>query len=478
MSTPAAPAATQDTQQTPPLEQKVQQQDPPKETPTAKRVASAFFKSFGIPEKEAEEKPKEEQPKADKPKEEKPKAGAPKEGEPSKPAEEKPKEEKPKIKKEKVIDEFDASRPTPQPKRDEKVDIKKIVKETVEGVIEAQKPQKAEKPEPVELPKPIARKAEALKVLEKEDPKYAGLSRQIEDFYKPKGLKEQYIEQWKKANPGKKFVEDDEEHDEFLSEHDPLAKISEDELEYARDLLVEQRVAEKASRVVNERFSKEQQKEAVQQAKQTAKQRLDGLAMEAIQEIAPDIAKDPERLRKLDEEDPLAEHILTGTIRSVAPIIETTSELFTGAEFDPKNPVHLQVEQYAEDLQSKLLAMGDRAKRGDREFVPIEQYAKLPAKDRSKAWTIGADDLIKYVSNLAKNHATSEYQRLTKGRKPVANSGHNGSEAQPKKAADAPAKTIESPTVSASTPAPPPGTAVSTAPTRPGEAFFKSFGVR
>lgn len=474
MSTPAAPAATQDPQKTQQPEQAVPAQTPVKEAPTAKRVASAFFKSFGI-EEPAADKPKEEKPKEEAPKKEEAKTEKPAE---EKPQDDKPKEEKPKAKKEKPIDDFDPSRPTPQPKRDEKVDIKRIVKETVEGVIEAQKPQKTEKPEAVELPKPIARKAEALKALEKEDPKYAGLSQKIEEFYKPNGIKEKYISEWKKANPGKKFVEDDEEHDEFLADNDPLASVSEDELEYARDLLVEQRVAERANRVVNERFTKEQQKEAVIQAKESAKRKLDNLAMEAIQEIAPDIAKDPERLRKLDEEDPLAEHILTNTIRQVAPIIETTSELFTGTEFDAKNPVHLQVERYAEDLQNKLSAMGDRARKGDREFVPIEQYAKLSARDRAKAWTIGAEELIKYVSNLAKHHATSEYGRLTKGRKLVAESGPNGSGKQADKPADAPKKSVDSPTVSASTPSPPPGTAPNPTPVRAGEAFFKSFGVR
>jgi hypothetical protein len=455
------------------------------EAPKAKAVASAFFKSFGLdaPKDQAEQKPEakpEPKPEAKPAKVDKP-AEKPAEKTTEKPSEkpaEKP-EAKPKGKSKSPIEQvFDEGRPEPLPKED--VDVKKLVREAVEGALEA-KP-KAEKPkeEKVELPRGISRRMEALRILEEEEPSYKGISKKVEDFYKPGGLKDRYRQNWERENPGKQFDDQDESHDDFFAKNDPLSKVAEEDLEYARDRLVEKRAEEIAERKISRKLESKSTEERRTQAKSAAKQAVDNFALETLASFSDEYAekvKTPEKLRSLDEDDPIAEHVLVQVVNVTAPVIEAAHEVFSGVPFDEKNAAHIEMERQAIELQEKLLQMGSQARRDGRQFVPITQYGKLSAEDKARAWTIGMEDVVKYVRINASKVAKSTYAKLS-GKKLVAKTQQQESKAKSGEEQESHGSSDSSPSVGASTVAPPPGKSLQPPIKKPGDSFFASMGVK
>ena len=482
MSTPAtaAPAA----QTTPPTQTSTATPvvtpaapvTPPTETPTAKRVAGAFFKSFGLPDPTTTPPaqsappatPPASPPPAEPPKDEKPKTEATKE---DKPKEEKPKKEK--------VEVGDPQAPLPPRRRSEELNVRELVKESVQGAMEAMKPKPVEEPK-VELPIGIARKVEALRVLEQEDKRFKGVSKSVEDFYKPGGLQDKYKADWLKANPGKKFDREDSAHDDWYAENDPLtSRVTEDDLEAARDLLIEQRATEKAER----RIAKIEEKQTVEAQKATvierAKQELNDFALDSISAFSTELAekaKKPEQLASLDKDDPLAEHLLTESVKRVAPLVEAVVEIFGTNRFDKNNPNHLQVDTLGGELEAQLLAMGDQAARNGRPYMPMQEYDRLPATKKKLYWTIGEKDLLQYIRLKEKNQTAGLYQRL---RPKVVTNSTPAAASTTTTPAPAPAvPAAPSPSVSSAPSAPPPGSASSAPPARTGHAFFSSFGVR
>lgn len=206
-----------------------------------------------------------------------------------KPKKEKPAEEKPaEVAAPVVADEpkpDDAPKPDAEPAPEpESPEIKAAAERSQAEAIAAQtllssainepepEPEPTARPEPQQINRADHHKLEVAQAMEQIFPgKYDGLSGQIQEFRK---VESDYKRQWIKENPGKKFVESEEEHNEWYSQHEPT--WTKGDFEYADRALMEARATDAAE----------------QRAMQKLKPQIDRLEFkQRLDEIAPGVIK-------------------------------------------------------------------------------------------------------------------------------------------------------------------------------------------
>lgn len=473
MSTPliATPTPSTPPPQTPPVQPAVNfvaapeapvavvPSTPAAKVPVSKDLETKLLKSFGITPKPVEKK---EEPKpAEKPIEK-----------PAAKADPKSKEKK------EPKDGFDPDLPTPPKAKIDAGEIREIVRETVKGAMEAtqSKAPKTPKPEEPVMPAEVIKKSELIDILDKEVPELKGLKAATTEFYKPGGLEEQYRKQWMADNPGKPFKKDSEEHDEWFAENDPLVKVQDDQWDDARDLRATKRATDIAQRTTQRAFDEQNQRQAVERSAGETRTALDEIAIDTISGLSPELAekaKDPSKLQ-LNEEDPVAEHVLLQSINRYAPAVRGVIEIFGGVPYDPVNPTHKAVNDIGVELEDQLAKMPVKgALRGNLQFSKISDYSRMPASEQAKHWTIGKQDILNYVKILSKKQSTDLYNQLTK-RKLGTKTEPGTTNGKPQKQEE-PEETIASPSVGSTTPAPPAGGANGSANGSNGSRFVKSF---
>lgn len=192
---------------------------------------------------------------------------------------------------------------------------------------------------------------------------------------------EDYRATWEKANPGKPFDEDDEDHEAFLNTHRP-AIADEDII--------------RAEAVVETRREM-QQELARSRVEQTRAQAL-AAGREAAAQVGNEILTtfQAKSVDELKAKDPALAFAVNEITPAATELVRTAHQLFTpgtATEFNESDQNHaflLQALQKYDALLAKAPANESTLPDG-RRFVPLSQWNSLPAQQRVNAWTLGLE---------------------------------------------------------------------------------------
>lgn len=238
-------------------------------------------------------------------------------------------------------------------------------------------------PAPTPAPEPVDpeldTRLKALELLE-QGPKYKGqpLRRQYTEYVKRYG---DYQTSWERANPGKVFDPDDEDHAAFLRAHKP--RVADEDI-----IKAETRVEMQAE--LDQRLAQAQTNMIRQQAVTTGRAQ----AAVAQQAVLEDVGvKDLEGLKSTDPALALA---VSEIAPSAGPLVMAAHQLFTPGtrmEYEPGNPNHQFLVQTFSKYEAILAkAPPEQARLPDgRQFVPSSDWDKLSQADRQRSWTLGLE---------------------------------------------------------------------------------------
>lgn len=380
------------------------------------------------------------------------------------------------------------------PQQDPNVIAEAAAKAAV-AAVEASKKKEAEpKPVEVELPKKVARNLDYYKEMETLDPKYKDITKKVVEFSKKGGLEEQYIAKWEEANPGQKFDEDAEEHNAFYAKHAP--DYDEDDLEIAKEQVIERRAVEKAKQSLQPELKKQERRQAEEAAEEDFNAITAEIATEVISAINKDLLKVATEKGDagLLEEDPLAMQVAEEVLPRHEAVAHEAIKLFRGiATPSDRNPVHSRINNIAIDLNeaiSNIVSQDQNAGlkpvlRGTRVvgyqmFAPLEQYASMTPEQKKAHWTIGEAEVVAHIRSVAGREAKSRYdQIMAAAQKTVgAKTRQAAPSTQAKPEAQKPTETtpaIKSPTVGASNQTPTPNAGQSGVASGKGGSFAKAW---
>lgn len=315
----------------------------------------------------------------------------------------KPKDEKPKPKVEKP--------PKPAPKKAAPVaapsaeSIATAVSEGVSRALSTAKPTDT-KPAPEEPELPDANKAQ-LPVLERMEQlypdKYKGITQKYKDSYTK--LKA-YAKEWEEKHPGETFDEDAEEHNDFFDKNVPNWDDG-DFTDARADIIADQKVEAKL-KPVNAKLSEydRKQKLEAEMPKIVEEQVRHGQALwksfgeEFGALFKEDGTLDLAKFNELAQKDPVIHGIRLQVANALNSEIEELYKVYNGlADFNEKDPVHVNIEKFAAQLESDVSKM-DEAERTDengRAFLPQAEYWKRHHRNKKdteeKFWTLGVRDI-------------------------------------------------------------------------------------
>lgn len=440
----------QQANQTPP-----QNPDPPKDPPkeTQKRGLSdeARAKFLGLAVRLDQPKAQDATPKQPDPAKEAAAAEPAKKEDEAPKTEEKPKEE-PQRKKQTAPKQLKTA-----PTQDPSV-IAKAAAEAAVAAVEASRKQApaAKEPDP-ELPKDIARKLDYYKELEELDPKYKDITQKVVEFSKKGGIEERYIAEWEKANPGQKFDSDDEAHTPFYDKYSP--DYDEDDLEVAKERVIERRAVEKAKKAMEPKLH-EQQRKAVEASSQ---EDLDSASAEIATSTLEAISKDLLAVAQekgdagVAAEDPLALQVANEVLPKHESLAHEAIRLFRNlVEPSSRNPVHTQINDIALGLNEAISAVVAQDPRqgmkpvfrgtrvvGYQQFASLQAYAAMGAEERRGYWTVSEDEVLAHIKASAGHEAKSRYEQIL-----AAAQKTFGSKTRQAKPAEATKPAVEKPTES------------------------------
>lgn len=376
---------------------------------------------------------------ADKKAEERAKAAEP-EGEPAEPAtatvkpkakESKAKEAEEPVKESKRRKSFT---PPPPPQVDAAEIASRTAAETVERLGRAEKkPSAATVEEQIEaLPTQHRRHVAVLHKMEALNPeRYQGIATET---IQALGKINEYKRKWQSENPGKKFDEDDSEHESFYE----LVEPQFDDGDY-HEAQIEMRVAplEKLSKKVEEtqakiaEYEKQEAGRQIQPAIEAAKVEVAKLV---IEQLNPEILKHAattESIEAFAETDPIAVNTIIDHARAAGAIMGVASAIFDGKgsvslDFeDPTVKAFYGLEQKFEQ-QLKALPVSDQYDDRGRRFATWSEYNALIARDpanRERYWILDRETLPELIaSEFSKNaqkvieQKSQEFERTAKAR--------------------------------------------------------------
>lgn len=340
----------------------------------------------------------------------------------------------------------------------------------------APKEEKAKEEQVVELPKDIQKQLDAFKELESRE-EYKGITKQVVDFKKKGGVEDQYIRQWKKANPGKPYEPEDDDHTEFYEENDPTTKFESlaDDLESAKEALIERRVEQRVESRLKPKIDEQRDEARRKELEPKIAQTRDSAIFSAVEAISPELAK---TLREkggeaVGDEDPMAFQVVEDVVPKYLPVIEEAARLFSGVSAVAKNGPNQEQSRVIESLNelNDYIAAQDQSvrvralqtNRGTvyQRFVPFGEFHQLPPEQQAKSWTVTGDDVIAWIQAKQNNEIKARYDRLTTaaskrfGEKPGQDAAKpNGQQAQGKAASTA--TSSPSPSIGSGAPAPVP----------------------
>lgn len=273
------------------------------------------------------------------------------------------------------------------------VDLQKTVKDTVEATIKGMREEKKEekKADPLaDIPTERRRDYEVFERL--------GKAEAAKKFF---AEERDYIREWKKANAGKKFDPDADEHNDFYEQATP--DYDEGEFEDARISLRAEKIADER---LKEKFDKElkpmreklvaaEVREQTAQAEREMGPRIHAGVMMVAEAISPDFAKLIAEGKTLEEADEHAHELLSESAKTIVAKTRAASILFAtnGQAFDEKNPVHNEIAELAETLEKRISEEPEEKQvRADgAKFTTRAAYMGMTPAEREKHWIVNAD---------------------------------------------------------------------------------------
>lgn len=305
------------------------------------------------------------------------------------------------------------------------------------------------RPKPAPAPDPLAafndEDKEELRVLQalNKNPKYAGrdLVKETTEFWNKES---EYIANWKRNNPGKKFESDDDEHTEFYESATPA--IPEKDITNAHIALQAEIIADqRAEQKVREQLAPIQEKLAATEREaleikvkplinESVNQSVATLAVEAVPEFK-EIVKDgkltPDVVNAMKEHDPAAVEAINSEARSLMVVVaecERMAHLGEHFQFDVNKRVdlkdgdavrpHAVILETANDIEDRILRgpqdgkiWTDPANGQKRVFITRQMFhAQMEEAEKNNdqrkiesllnnRWMIGADDVKREIIN-------------------------------------------------------------------------------
>lgn len=308
--------------------------------------------------------------------------------------------------------------------------IASAVAEGMERGSKKPEPTSEVKSEEVELPPAEAKRLAVLERMEKSNPdKYKGRAKAYRDSY-TKLLK--YSEDWEKANPGKEFNEDDEEHKEFFDKNN-VDWDDDDYTEALAELKSDEKVGA-ARKEIDQKFATIERAEKLRSEAPKIVQSQTTAALAYFADMDGEFAKvlkadgtlDTELGKKLTEADPIKAQIIVGGASRVEELVAETYKLFTNlVDYDGKNPNHIAINSFVLSKEEQLMKKPAKEQLDSegRPFLTADAYWKLDEKQRAKHWTFSREDvdtmLTAAIAASVKQQVQYEeekFQRIAKAR--------------------------------------------------------------
>lgn len=301
-------------------------------------------------------------------------------------------------------------------------DINAVIQAAAEGAARGtklaleesrQKEKQTEVTEEEDYPPQYADDAEVLAKLEESNPKkYAGLKRRLIEADQSEIA---YKQAWQKENPGKRFDPEAEEHADFYAGIN--VAVDPRDLKLAERKLVE----DKAQRAAIETVQKEQRAlraaESVKRIPSLANSALLGAIAGAAKEVSGieiDPAK-PESVNAIDESDPLLSRVIVTTAGQYRAEIAAAIAIDEGlTEYNPQDPNHARIAKITHGIHNQIMTQPESKRfRVDggikRQYVPPNEFSRLPEEKRKFAWTITAADVVSVLQEQAKRDIVESY---------------------------------------------------------------------
>lgn len=302
----------------------------------------------------------------------------------------------------------------PKPKK-EPVDLEKLVASTAAATVKALKPEpKPEKDQKPAIPKedvPKRRQSEwdAIQKAEEGGASHKGSAAAAAEIFR---AEDQYISQWEKDNPGKRFNSDADEHNEWYDKNLPewVDEASDAGKDAIKSELMEKRILEKLEKdkvgPLKQELESLKGDKSTQQAIQEAVPRIHA-GLEAVAEaIDPELVKVLKSGKTAEDHDPLAHAILTAASNQLGvKLVEQAKIWATGGKaFSNDNPVHKFIEKTHDELVGTEDADGLK-------LVPEWEYYGMSAAQKSDHRPIDADVMAQAITQIEVQLASAAYKQ-------------------------------------------------------------------
>jgi hypothetical protein len=224
----------------------------------------------------------------------------------------------------------------------------------------------------------------------------------------------QYVADWKRANPGKPFDPNAEDHAEFFESID--VKVSKRDRQKAETEVLRQSILKDVESKQEKQARQIERQQTIATVERKAGAAVEDVFRDFITTVAPDAdLKSEESIREAIQGNPAADEILRARLPGYIETVRVALAIDSGAvEYDPKNKIHQGVQAHLVELNEKLLnANPEQSRRNGRQYCSIDRYDTLTEAQKARVWTITSDDVVRYVANKAKSELKSAYGRIT-----------------------------------------------------------------
>jgi hypothetical protein len=297
-------------------------------------------------------------------------------------------------------------------------------------------------------------------------------------------------DKWEAENAGQTYDSESEEHSDWYEKNQP--KIDQDDV-------IDARATVKANEIIEKRIAPRQAEAEAKIERQQLDPELRGAAMslgvsilKAVDSEFKDGIEPMAAMDSLGKRDPIAAEAAFVADDTFSRVVYEAGLLWNGVQkFNPQSQVHKHAMQILEDFEGALSqAPRDKIRKGNKDWLPVAQYAQLQENQRGSFYTTEYNDLVDYVRlHVAPQAAKAYYEnKSSKNREIVEKNAErygytkSGAGNSPQKSA---AQAAASPQVQRSSPSVPSGGPSVPSPSPNGadandftSRFFGNLGVR
>lgn len=248
----------------------------------------------------------------------------------------------------------------------------------------------------IDLSERDKKRLEVIRHLESTNPAYKGLTVKTLDFWR---REKDYKEAWEAKNPDQPFEPGAEDHSSFYQKHEP--QFTDDDLEAARESLIEDRLSKKLEGKYSERLNQvemerkfESSRPEIEQSANSAMLDFIPLAVESFKGLMEDgkggARLTPEIVEKMKETDPEAFEVMDAEgekLRIELKELDTLTKFPGYYKFNPELSTktnisgerifpHAALKTFVDDLESELDKMPRTdTERDGKDFITHSEYA-------------------------------------------------------------------------------------------------------